>query len=186
MNYICALYSAKVSRLFLYDAPVWWDKNQYDFFTHMVFFPPQEQPQGSSTCPLRRQAGRGGAVEEERGLGPPAGAARNERPQAFPRHGKPPEPTGRWGPWRAGARRRRRGPSPRQSAATAPQQRLWHLIGWLGQATGISQSGVELRRLCSPQSLRRQLGALGRRAPGESFPFARPPKASRGFYVVKI
>lgn len=34
------------------------------------------------------------------------------------------------------------GPHP-SSAATAPQQRLRHLIGWLGQVTAVSQSGVE-------------------------------------------
>lgn len=31
----------------------------------------------------------------------------------------------------------------RLSATTAPQQRLRHLIGWLGQVTAVSQSGVE-------------------------------------------
>lgn len=76
-------------------------------------------------------------------------------------------PRSRWGLWRAPGAPPPRRPLRRAERGSRPSARLWHLIGWLGQATGNSQSGVELRRLCSPQSLRRRLRPLGAGAEGQ-------------------
>lgn len=84
-----------------------------------------------------------GAGEEGEGLHPPAGAAWNDRPRRSlsPLHSAP------WRPLPAPLSPAQRGYRPSAPALTPH---------WLarGQATGIGQSGVELRRLCSPQRLR--------------------------------
>lgn len=119
-DYICALLSAEVSRPLCEQIR----------FSQSGSSLPIERAQGVQhvsvvSCWDWGQCQHGGAVEKERGRG------------LSPAH-RPGAHNG----GRGGLGVTAPGPHP-SSAATAPQQRLRHLIGWLGQVTAVSQSGVE-------------------------------------------